>query len=84
MKEEKYKDYLLDSSIYKVYNGKSESLYYDYYDKKYLKFLRQTNIILLKSRRTGYSYSNLKIFEWQKEYLRKSKRIKMIKSIFNI
>lgn len=50
--------------------------------------MRQTNIILLKSRRTGgSSYSNLKIFEWQKEYLGKFKtfkRIKMIKSIFNI
>jgi hypothetical protein len=44
----------------------------------------QTNIILLKSRRTGSSYSYLKLFEWQKEYLRKSKRIRMIKSIFNI
>jgi hypothetical protein len=31
--KEKYKDYLLDSSIYKVYNGKSESLYYKYYDQ---------------------------------------------------
>lgn len=28
----KYKDYLLDSSIYKVYNGKSGN-YYDYYDQ---------------------------------------------------
>lgn len=30
--KEKYKDYLLYSSIYKVYNGKSGN-YYDYYDK---------------------------------------------------
>jgi hypothetical protein len=30
--KEKYKDYLLESSIYKVYNGKTLD-YYDYYDK---------------------------------------------------
>lgn len=30
--EEKYNKYLLESSIYKVYNGKTGD-YYDYYDK---------------------------------------------------
>lgn len=30
--KEKYKDYLPDYSIYKVYNGKSGN-YYDYYDQ---------------------------------------------------
>jgi hypothetical protein len=45
------------------------------------------NIIFLKGRQIGKSYSNLKYFEWQKEYLRyniRYNRKQMIKSIFNI
>lgn len=46
------------------------------------------NIVLLKSRRTGYSTSShIKLFAWQMEYvkyLRRADRIKRIKSIFNI
>jgi hypothetical protein len=49
--------------------------------------MKQANFIFLKSRRTGYSNVTMKLFEWQKEYLRygvRYKRKQMIKSIFNI
>lgn len=49
--------------------------------------MKQANIILLKSRRTGYSSISLNMFKWQKEYLksiRVSDRRKIIERIFNI
>jgi hypothetical protein len=49
--------------------------------------MRQGNFLILKSRRTGYSNNSIKLFEWQKEYLRyniRYNRKQMIKSIFNI
>lgn len=50
--------------------------------------MRQTNLIMLKSRRTGASTSTgMSLFRWQIEYLkftRRDDRKKRIKSIFNI
>ena len=50
--------------------------------------MKQMNIAILKSRRTGVSYkTSVELFKWQKEYIRYVKvsdRMKIIEKIFNI
>lgn len=46
--------------------------------------MRQTNIVLLKSRQVGKSLTNIKLFEYQKYILRIENRKRFIEKIFNI